>query len=138
MVGVRAPSAETATVIRAAQVLERGIGEQPFILSADAPRREEGGAERAPRAGSRKRSRSESASDLARRLIGMLFGPPCPPALGLLSGPAVLLRQHVDVLLCGRGHQGGFAAHPVALASCGDRERWRTGKSLFKMEELPV
>lgn len=135
---MRAPSAETATVIRAAQVLERGIGEQPFILSADAPRREEGGAERAPRAGSRKRSRSESASDLARRLIGMLFGPPCPQALGLLSGPAVLLRQHVDVLLCGRGHQGGFAAHPVALASCGDRERWRTGKSLFKMEELPV
>lgn len=63
VVGVRAPSAETATVIRAAQVLERGIGEQPFILSADAPRREEGGAERAPRAGSRKRSRSESASD---------------------------------------------------------------------------
>lgn len=60
---VRAPSAETATVIRAAQVLERGIGEQPFILSADAPRREEGGAERAPRAGSRRRSRSEPASD---------------------------------------------------------------------------
>lgn len=62
-VGVRASSAETGTVIRAAQVLERGIGEQPFILSADALRREEGGAERAPRAGSRKRSRSEPVWD---------------------------------------------------------------------------
>lgn len=100
------------------------------LLTLRDVRKEEPKERREPEAG---RGRGQS-----QRLIGMLFGPPCPPALGLLSGPAVLLRQHVDVLLCGRGHQGGFAAHPVALASCGDRERWRTGKSLFKMEELPV